>query len=319
MRTLKTSEAAALLNVSPNTLRAWERRFGFPRPRRSPGNQRIYSQAEIIALSDAVGEGLSISSAVSVARDTHGTDVHTLINALLSFRGDRADQAIEGSLALRSVERSVDELLLPALDGIRRRRGITSAAWGFAAAWSEDWLLRARRLAPRLPRRAGVLIGDSSAPPLDPTRPYVLALELCCVRFGLDVIVLPTCAPRRLRDAVWELRPEAVVIAGEHGSDDEVAKWAYQVRAARAPVPVALYHRPLRLAQGCQRGPVLPLSPLEALDDLIALLDVDPEGAGRAASAGKDPDGRELLPDAHFVQVREVKTNYKLQPASASR
>ena len=30
MRYLKTSEAAALLNVSPNTLRAWERRFGFP-------------------------------------------------------------------------------------------------------------------------------------------------------------------------------------------------------------------------------------------------------------------------------------------------
>ncbi|MBV9000834.1 MAG: MerR family DNA-binding transcriptional regulator, partial [Solirubrobacterales bacterium] len=35
MRYLKTSEAAALLNVSPNTLRAWERRFGFPKPQRS--------------------------------------------------------------------------------------------------------------------------------------------------------------------------------------------------------------------------------------------------------------------------------------------
>src|SRR3954469_25611611 len=74
MRTMKTSEAAFLLNVSPNTLRAWERRFGFPRPRRSPGRQRLYSQAEITALGDALGEGLSISSAVSVARDRHGGD-----------------------------------------------------------------------------------------------------------------------------------------------------------------------------------------------------------------------------------------------------
>jgi MerR family transcriptional regulator, light-induced transcriptional regulator len=42
MRYLKTTEAAALLNVGPNTLRAWERRFGFPQPQRSPGGHRAY-------------------------------------------------------------------------------------------------------------------------------------------------------------------------------------------------------------------------------------------------------------------------------------
>ena len=35
VRTLKTSEAASVLNVSPNTLRAWERRFGYPKPQRT--------------------------------------------------------------------------------------------------------------------------------------------------------------------------------------------------------------------------------------------------------------------------------------------
>ena len=69
MRTLKTSEAAALLNVSPNTLRAWERRFGYPRPQRSSGQHRLYIHGEVAALRDALQEGLSISSAVSRARE----------------------------------------------------------------------------------------------------------------------------------------------------------------------------------------------------------------------------------------------------------
>src|SRR5215207_10703726 len=85
VRTLKTSEAAALLNVSPNTLRAWERRFGYPQPQRSPGKHRLYSFAEINALREALSEGLSISSAVSVARDAFGADAQALLSALLAF------------------------------------------------------------------------------------------------------------------------------------------------------------------------------------------------------------------------------------------
>ncbi len=53
MRTLKTSEAALLLNVSPNTLRAWERRFGYPKPQRSAGRHRMYTHGEVSAHEDA--------------------------------------------------------------------------------------------------------------------------------------------------------------------------------------------------------------------------------------------------------------------------
>jgi DNA-binding transcriptional MerR regulator len=292
MRTMKTSEAAFLLNVSPNTLRAWERRFGFPRPRRSPGRQRLYSQAEITALGDALGEGLSISSAVSVARDRHGGDVHTLLSALSSFRADRADEAIESSLALRSVERSIEEMMLPALDGIRRRQGATSAAWAFAEAWSEDWLLRARRLAPRLTRRGAVLIGDASAPPLDPARPYLFALELCCLRAGLEVLTLPVCAPRHLREAVTSLDPTAVVIAGGNASDDEVAAWAYALRSAGARLPLGLYHRRLEPRSARTRALVLPAAPLGALAVLLEAVDRIEEARsnGNANGNGATPD-----------------------------
>ena len=57
VRTLKTSEAAAVLNVSPNTLRAWERRFGYPKPQRTAGKHRLYTHGEVAALRDALQEG----------------------------------------------------------------------------------------------------------------------------------------------------------------------------------------------------------------------------------------------------------------------
>ncbi|MDX6505241.1 MAG: MerR family transcriptional regulator, light-induced transcriptional regulator [Gaiellaceae bacterium] len=272
MRTLKTSEAATRLNVSPNTLRAWERRFGFPRPSRSPGKQRLYSQAEITALSDALADGLSVSSAVSVARDNHGADVRTLVSALVSFRSEAADEAMESSLAVRSVERSIEQMLLPALDCVHRRQGTTSAGWAFAVAWSQDWLARGRRLASRLTPSGGVLIGDATAPPLDPTGPYLLAFELCCVRVGLDVLSLPIEAADHLRDAVLEVQPSAVVIAGSRSPDHEVAKWAYQVRASVGRLPIALYHRRVRPAAGRGGALLLPESPVEALAELANLL-----------------------------------------------
>jgi len=49
VRTLKTSEAAAVLNVSPNTLRAWERRFGYPKPQRTARKHRLYTHGEVAA------------------------------------------------------------------------------------------------------------------------------------------------------------------------------------------------------------------------------------------------------------------------------
>ncbi|MBV9310517.1 MAG: MerR family DNA-binding transcriptional regulator, partial [Solirubrobacterales bacterium] len=146
MRYLKTSEAAALLNVSPNTLRAWERRFGFPKPQRSPGKHRLFTYGEVAALRDALQEGLSISSAISRAREGLATDSNSLIGALVSYERERADGAIEAALSLRSVERSVEEVLLPTLDEISSRYTTESAAWAFAAHWAGDWLRRARHL-----------------------------------------------------------------------------------------------------------------------------------------------------------------------------
>jgi len=243
MRYLKTSEAAALLNVSPNTLRAWERRFGFPQPQRSPGKHRLFTHGEVAALRDALQEGLSISSAVSRAREGLASDSNSLVGALVSYERDRADSAIEAALALRSVERSIDEVLLPTLEEVVRRYGPESAAWAFAAHWATDWLRRAMHLAPAPVRPMSIVIGDAARDELDPDTPYIRALELFCARAGINTLCLSARGVAGIGDAVAIHRPNLVVLAGSHLGDDAVARWAYAVRLAAGAIPIAVYRR----------------------------------------------------------------------------
>ena len=273
MRTLKTSEAALLLNVSPNTLRAWERRFGYPKPQRSAGRHRLYAYGELVALRDALQQGLSISSAVSLAREALSTDTHTLVGALSAFELDRADSAMESALASRSLERSVEEVLLPSLDELGARLGTDSAPWAFAARWADSWLRRAQRLAPPPLRRLAILVGDATRNELDPDALAARALELFCGRSGARVMVLPVGRVSGLTDVVESLSPAAVVIAGGHLPDDDVALWAYRVRAAAGPLPMALFRRtnygsPVR-ATGTR---ILPDTPFAAHRHLLGVI-----------------------------------------------
>jgi len=285
MRYLKTSEAATLLNVSPNTLRAWERRFGFPKPQRSPGRHRLYTHGEVAALRDALQEGLSISSAVSRAREGLAADTNSLVGALVSYERDRADAAIEAALALRSVERSVEEVLLPSLDDIARKHGPDSAAWAFAAHWAADWLRRATRLAPPPVRPVSLVLGDASRDELDPDAPHIRAFELFCVRAGIKLLSLSARGVNGIGDAVSVHRPNLVVVAGGHVDDDTVARWAYAIRLAIGALPLAVYRR------GGQRvrNTVLPSAAGDAQRRALEL--VEAEQIGRPLPVERTPGG----------------------------
>lgn len=57
--------------LKPDTLRAWERRYGLPEPDRTEGGHRLYSQEDIEILKWLIGrqdEGMSISRAVDLFR-----------------------------------------------------------------------------------------------------------------------------------------------------------------------------------------------------------------------------------------------------------
>ena len=287
MRYLKTSEAATLLNVSPNTLRAWERRFGFPKPLRSPGKHRLFTHGEVAALRDALQEGLSISSAVSRAREGLASDTHSLVGALVSYEKERADGAIEAALALRSVERSVEEVLLPTLEEIARRHTLESAAWAFAAHWATDWLRRAQRLAPPPVRPVSIVLGDASRDELDPDAPHIRAIELFCIRSGIRVLSLSARGVVGIGDAITVHRPNLVVLAGAYLADDAVARWAYGVRLAAGPLPVAVYRRGgQRVRMRTTGTSVLPSAAGEAQQRLLELVELEQGRARVAASAG---------------------------------
>ena len=281
MRYLKTSEAAQLLNVSPNTLRAWERRFGFPKPQRSPGKHRLFTHGEIAALRDALQEGLSISSAVSRAREGLASDANSLVGALASYERDRADVAIEAALAMRSVERSVEEVVLPTLDEIHRRYGGESAAWAFASHWAGDWLRRAVRLAPAPVRPLSIVVGDASRDELDPDSPYIRALELFCARAGIHVLSLSARGVAGIGDAVAVHRPDAVVVAGSHLADDAIARWAYAIRLAAGAMPIAVFRRgELRRASTTTGARTLPAEPHAAQQRILDLIEGTSGAAG---------------------------------------
>jgi len=307
MRYLKTSEAASLLSVSPNTLRAWERRFGFPKPQRSPGRHRLYMYGEVAALRDALQEGLSISSAVSRAREGLASDSSALIGALVSYETERADVAIEAALALRSVERSVEEVLLPTLDEIVRRFGNESAAWAFAARWASDWLRRAMRLAPAPVRPASIVVGDASRDELDADNPYIRTLELFCARAGIRVLSLSARGVAGIGDAVAIHRPNLVIVAGTHLHDDAVARWAYAIRLSAGAVPLAVYRRGESIRAGGTTR-LLPPEPRAAHDRILELLGAEP--AGKAASARTrrvEPDLRSEVDEERRLRRRRTR------------
>ncbi len=244
MSVIRTNAAAAMLGVSPNTLRSWERRFAYPSPRRSEGGHRQFELAEIEALRQAFAETHNISSAISIARE-RGAGVGSpgsLRAALEAFDAERADRLLEESLAVRSVERTVQSTLLAAVTSLQseEQRGV-SPEYGFAWRYATGWLAAAQRVAPPATRAQGVVIFDASRPP-DIDALYIQALELFLRRAGLRVLTLPVeLQAARLSSALRALAPEAVVLSGAHASLDVLGRLIYAVRQGAGQVEVVDY------------------------------------------------------------------------------
>ena len=235
MSAIRTNAAAAMLGVSPNTLRSWERRLGYPSPRRSEGGHRQFELAEIEALRQAIAETNNISSAISIARE-RGAGLGSqggLHGALQAFDAGRADRLLEESLAVRSVERTVQSMLLPAVQSLRSELAEPrnpSPEYGFAWRYATGWLAAAQRVAPAATREQGVVIFDASRP-LHVNALYVQALELFLRRAGWRVLTLPVeLQATRLSGALRALRPQAVVLGGAGASLDTLGRLVYAVR-----------------------------------------------------------------------------------------
>jgi DNA-binding transcriptional MerR regulator len=131
--------------VSPELLRAWERRYGLLRPARSAGGLRLYSPADVerVALMQQhLAEGMAAAEAAALAvRDAVEEEAartaprpaairDELAAALDAFDEPRAQAILDRLLALATVETLLAEVVVPYLQelGERWKRGEASVA-----------------------------------------------------------------------------------------------------------------------------------------------------------------------------------------------
>jgi len=291
MSAIRTNAAAAMLGVSPNTLRSWERRFGYPQPRRTKGGHRQYDLGEVEALREAFAETHNISSAISLARD-RGEGPSTALRlqaALQRFDEARANRLLEESLTLRSVERTVEELMLPAVEAMGGQDPPTPE-YQFGWRYSTGWLAAALRVAPPAHRTEGVLIFDAAGA-YDVDSLHVQALELALRRAGLRTLALPVALdPARLGLALRALDPSAVVLSGRRASLDTLGRLVYSSRSGERQVEVFDFRGALP-DTGASTVARLGAQPAAARDRLLhaladrAGLDVAPQRAAQARPA----------------------------------
>jgi methanogenic corrinoid protein MtbC1 len=128
---LRIGELARRAGVSPETLRAWERRYGLLSPGRSPGGYRLYSEEDerrLRVMRGHVEDGLAPAEAarLTLAEAAPGPGPPTppgvlpgardaLLGRLLGFDETGAHEVIDRALADYSVAAVLDGLVLPCL------------------------------------------------------------------------------------------------------------------------------------------------------------------------------------------------------------
>lgn len=123
---LRIGELSRRVGVSPELLRAWERRYGILRPMRTPGGFRLYSEADearIRSMQQSLESGLSAAEAAQAAllmpavTAAPALDVpelqSRLYKALTAYDDAAAQAALDTLLATYSVGTVLAEVILP--------------------------------------------------------------------------------------------------------------------------------------------------------------------------------------------------------------
>lgn len=233
--------------LKPDTLRAWERRYGVPSPQRTGGGHRLYSQNDIDMLKWLIArqdEGLSISRAVdlwqSLATDGRNPlqeyqpemeepKVNVLaigdsviqvreawVEACLSFNEQKADSIVAQAFALYPVETVCTQIL---------QRGLAEVGMGWVegriSAQQEHFAsaLAMRRIegliaaTPAPTRSARILIGCPSE------EEHIFApllVTLLLRRRGWDIVFLGANIPlARLEATIGAAQPHLVILTAQ--------------------------------------------------------------------------------------------------------
>ena len=173
---LRIGELSYRVGVSPDVLRAWEKRYGLLKPIRSEGGYRLYSERDewrVRLMQQRLWSGLSTAEAArDVARMEHNSDMpdgsvetpaelaEKLGAALERFDEDEAHALLDRLLGVHGLERAIRDALMPYLRELGERwarHEITVAQEHFASGLIEGRLLTLARGWNRGPGRRAVL------------------------------------------------------------------------------------------------------------------------------------------------------------------
>jgi DNA-binding transcriptional MerR regulator len=226
--------------LSPETLRAWERRYGLPRPQRSPGGHRLYSQHDIDMLQWLMTrqkEGLSISRAVEMWRslEKEGQDplqqtqlpIQVLnaggsmlddlrygwITACLAFDEQTAERVLSQAFAIAPPETASAEVIQKGLSEIGDRWyqgeiSVQQEHFASALAMRRIYTLFSATPPPTRPER--ILV---ACPPGEEHEFVLLLAAFLLRRRGWDVVYLGANVPLSQLDTTIHLNSPSLILS----------------------------------------------------------------------------------------------------------
>ena len=230
--------------IGADTLRAWERRYGLPKPQRTPGGHRLYSQWDIHLIKWLVArqaEGLSISRAVKrwnelsasgedplaqpprrLAQELGGspTNLEDLreawLAACLGFDEVRAESLLNQAFAFYTAETAITEIILHGIHEVGNR-------WqhGQVTVQQEHFVsgLATRRLdaliaAAPVPMHTGTIV--LACPPAELHSLPLLCLNVMLRRRGRNVVFLGADVPmEHLEETTRTVNAALVVMSSQ--------------------------------------------------------------------------------------------------------
>lgn len=230
--------------IGADTLRAWERRYGLPKPQRTPGGHRLYSQRDVHLIKWLVArqaEGLSISRAVKrwnelaesgedPLADVRAPGARALSGALtnldavreewlaacFSFDEAGAEYLLSQAFALYTPETAINEILLRGMHevGNRWQHGQATVQQEHFASGLAMRRLDALIAAAPVPLQAGTIV--LACPPGELHSLPLLYLNVMLRRRGRNVIFLGADVPmEHLEETTRAVNAALVVMSSQ--------------------------------------------------------------------------------------------------------
>jgi MerR family transcriptional regulator, light-induced transcriptional regulator len=241
---LRIGELSKRSGVSPELLRAWERRYGLLRPVRSAGGLRLYTPDDVErvrVMREHLADGLAAAEAAALALRAGVGDAATpialrpdaaredLADALDRYDEPRAQAIFDRLLAVATVDTLLSEVILPYLHELGERwlRGDASVAQEHFASS----VVRGRLLG--LARGWGLGLGPTAVLACLPGEQHdlgLIAFGLALRSRGWRIVYLGSDSPiETVEEVSRQLDPSLVVLAAT--SSERVEPVVTQLRA----------------------------------------------------------------------------------------